>query len=1231
MNNATVNLYVNNEQAKSAIKELQDEYDRLKKARKAAQENNDTNTALELEAQERVARQQLKDAQSGVLDVEKAMANLTKVNLTQLNDIKRKLTNQLKSLNQDTDEYKTKLQQVLKVENQIAEAKGKGAKKQGGWLSEMGGVGGMVKNLLPVAGVAGAITAVVAGVKGLVSDIWDLTQTIQGEAKRAAIVFGDQLGYVELQASKLSKKIGVTNNEFVAMTANVADLLIPLDFSRERASKMAIEVQQLSGALNEWSAGRIGVKGVSEILTKAMLGETETLKQLGIGIRKDSEEYTALVKQKQAVGAASKAQAEAEAILELLYKKSADAQAGYVASGNELLRFQTSSQRGWRQMKESMAEFFALSKEERVEKMARSYQALNNEFVANEAALDKLLPVYNELQGKASLSEEEQQSLRSAIDGIIQIVPHAATGFDEYGRALGVNTGVVNSAREAQRLLRLEMQKDVTKDVKKNIARGVIKAEKGEKSLGYDLQKSWDLKNNKQKIMSRGPEVADELNRKISTSQGLIDAEYEAVAKSILMLEQLGHTKEEINKTMQADYGIDTNNVQITHAMDRLAKADAASKAAEDVKSKADKGLIEQKENELKKLKEDKAKLSSEADIAAKQKEIAAIEVELKRLNELGGAPKGQSRTLYSLEADSNFAKEKINLQNRRLADEFANEQEYSKALLGLEINTLTARIATNKDSGDELLKLKGQLSDKQYTQIQNDKKRLESLQGVIDGGQGKEEGENIRYGNQLKELGLDIKKREQMTQQEKDALLAVETQHVKNLSAIRIEHISTSDAEAQAAHDGELLSLKENLASRLATVKSGSFDEKVLREQYQKDVEASNKKHLENQLQAFKKMQEEISATGFLGGIKVTDDDAAKLQKIIDDLRAQLADLGVNPTNAGGARKNVDILGYDSDQWEEMFGNIQNGKIGIDEMAMAAMAVGNAFSEVSKLMGAIEKRELKQFEKNQDKKKQALERQLADGIISQEQYSASVSQIDRETAEKKEELDRKQAIRDKSLAIFQALINTAVAITTVLAKDGILGTVMAGVIGAMGAIQVATIAATPLPGAEDGGYLDVVREQDGRKFKAKPHQGVGYIPSGPKVLVNESGGEFVASAEAVGNQTIKPILDIIDHAQRTGSIRTLNLSPQAMAAARGYSSGGYTPPKPERSPNGIMADADTPSDDILTAINSLLSSNEKLISILSKPIRAYMPITGPDGFNKTMERYNRDVRSGKL
>lgn len=195
---------------------------------------------------------------------------------------------------------------------------------------------GLMKQALPMVGIA----ALLGGLKRLGSEFLSLTKIIQGDAVRSAVVFGDELAYVKEESEKLARQMGFTNREFVAAAAATADLLIPLDFTRKQSALMSVELQTMAGALDEWTGGQFGAAEVSAILTKAMLGENEQLKQLGIAIRKDTDEFRDLVKQKIAATGATKIQAEAMATLELIQKKSADAQSAYTREGNKLLRMQ---------------------------------------------------------------------------------------------------------------------------------------------------------------------------------------------------------------------------------------------------------------------------------------------------------------------------------------------------------------------------------------------------------------------------------------------------------------------------------------------------------------------------------------------------------------------------------------------------------------------------------------------------------------------------------------------------------------------------------------------------------------------------------------------------------------------------------------------------------------------------------------------------------------------------
>ena len=102
--------------------------------------------------------------------------------------------------------------------------------------------------------------------------------------------------------------------------------------------------------------------------------------------------------------------------------------------------------------------------------------------------------------------------------------------------------------------------------------------------------------------------------------------------------------------------------------------------------------------------------------------------------------------------------------------------------------------------------------------------------------------------------------------------------------------------------------------------------------------------------------------------------------------------------------------------------------------------------------------------------------------------------------------------------------------------------------------------------GLESGGSIDVEREQDGRLFHAayEPSKR-GYVNK-PTVIVGEGGyghsREWVASNAAVENPTVSPLIDIIDHAQRAGTIRTLDMNKFFIRQAAGRASGGFLSPQ---------------------------------------------------------------------
>lgn len=610
--------------------------------------------------------------------------------------------------------------------------------------------------------------------------------------------------------------------------------------------------------------------------------------------------------------------------------------------------------------------------------------------------------------------------------------------------------------------------------------------------------------------------------------------------------------------------------------------------------------------------------------------------------------PSDKNKKQWTPEQDEQFMKDKLALQQKRIAGELSSEDEYNRQLQTLEIRSIEARIASGKESGDHLLKLQNDLAEKKYRQTKSEQDRIDkliaaSLEGrSVSDGKGLMDAEKNAYDKRLKDLGLFGKSREQMTAQEQAASLNLEQQHLKKLQQIYVD-AETKKIQDQAAaaerslnqtkqaHNQELAAAdtfeaKKALVDKyqLGSVRTSREADRLLRKYYTSEEEKEAREHYEKLIEEYTKFLEEsknIQANGFSLG-SLNEEETERVQQLIDELNKKLAELkGTNPVNDDkGAESRVDILGYTQKQWEDFFKNIDAGKDKLGTWQTALQLVGQTFGEISNLMSAAENREFRAYEKTAKKKKKVLDDRLKKGLISQEAYNTAVEQIDDETDRKKEELERKQAIRSRALAVFQTLVNTSVAVTSALGMQpwGPWNIALAALVGTLGAIQTAAVLAAPLSGAEDGGYIDVVRSQDGKRFRAKrdPDRR-GYI-GGTSVIVSEDGTEFVASAAAVRNPTIRPVLDIIDVATRNGSVNTINLPAVIGATLPGRASGGYLGSAPTTAAFGYP-------DLSLGQLDGVLQRNaevmQKMLDRLDRPIAAYTRKYGPGGLFDAIRR----------
>ena len=658
---------------------------------------------------------------------------------------------------------------------------------------------------------------------------------------------------------------------------------------------------------------------------------------------------------------------------------------------------------------------------------------------------------------------------------------------------------------------------------------------------------------------------------------------------------------------------------------------------------------------------------ASAKEIEDADKAVSDLKKQLEVLTGKASKTTGSTGSKWSLSSDESYLQAKAALREKQMSGEIATEEEYSRRLLALEIQTLEDRIKAGKEKGSDLAKLEEQLLDKRYQQQKSARDREKKLLEIAAQGDSAEDKENDAYEKQLRDLGLFGRELEEMTANEQAAYLQLKRSHYEKLSSIYVDELSKELSKQQKAiqrkataekqaHNDELaaadtfekkkaLLRKWYSEEELRRVRTDKQADSMLNRQYAAEEQAALRTDLEKMLATYQAIVEEVGETGLLAnGVAATEEDIERLQKIIDDLKKQLAELGATPPPTLGGedkndpRSNVDILGMTPDKWKEFKKNLEDGKFGMEEILAIAVAIGSAFSAVSDLMTAMEQRELKNYEKAQNKKKQLLERQLKAGTISQERYNEAVQRLDDETEAKREEMERKQAKRDKALAVFNSLINTAVAVTAALQVPFPMGEILAGIVGALGAVQTAAILATPLPGAEEGGPIGVVREQDGKQFDAEfsPRRcGFVHRPTviqtagGQPVLTGEAGTEYVVPNDLLRVPEVASMVNLIEAARLRGSFRPVNLS-AAMAAGAipGRASGGYV----GGAPSAIAASGnDVPGTRTPAYDESLLREVRDVVGKLSRQLDKPLPVAvsayGRDGLFTIQKKIEQQQR----
>lgn len=649
------------------------------------------------------------------------------------------------------------------------------------------------------------------------------------------------------------------------------------------------------------------------------------------------------------------------------------------------------------------------------------------------------------------------------------------------------------------------------------------------------------------------------------------------------------------------------------------------------------------KQDEIRNLKEEATTAKNTADAffdlaAAKDLAASAIIAEISSTDgdddddndddndDGGGADK------WSLNSDKSYLEKRLALKNQFLSGEIATEEAYNAQLLDLEIATLQKRLAANADSAEDRLAIQEQLTDKLLEKQQQSEQALreqeELAMEIARMSDDRVAIENANYEKLKRKYAGNAK-----------ALEALERAHQARLGKIKLDEFNDDTEKRQAQYQVERRMMESRHRQELESFDGTQRELRELRKKQWKELNDLDEKYLVEMIAQLSNLVENGKVGDLEIGVELSDADKAKLLQEIADLQAELEKLrGASSNTQNKSSGGGEFWGLSQDEWADLFnGNLEGWEEWTEQIATIVGAAADQMMQlwgaVDKYMTATENKQLKLFEKTNDKKKKDLEKRLNAGLITEAQYNSEVEAMDAEYDAFQEELQLKQAKRQKAMNITQAIINTALGVTMTLAQWGVpWGLIPAGIMAAMGAAEIALIAATPITtGAEEGGPIgggdpiSVRRAQDGKPFRARLNPGKRGFVSTPTVIVAENGTEYVMPNEALQNPTVYPLLSAMETARRNGTLDSLDFSAiYSPYSVVGRAIGGYIGQSGNASsisPSGV------PSADIAFLYKML----ERVLTRLNKPLNAQVVMLGKNGLVEKWEQYQKQRQRGKL
>ena len=451
--------------------------------------------------------------------------------------------------------------------------------------------------------------------------------------------------------------------------------------------------------------------------------------------------------------------------------------------------------------------------------------------------------------------------------------------------------------------------------------------------------------------------------------------------------------------------------------------------------------------------------------------------------------------------------------------------------------------------------------------------------------------------------------------------IVQLKENHRRDLDQLSMQDIERQEREEQEAAmrrfaDGEISEEQYNrtlddiklrhLQKRADYYKSTNNEEKAAEYELQVEEE-TNRQKLERRkeyLEQAKKMEQEYFAKsidereqmelalldelitqGVIAADKKAEYEAQIRKKYNKERTTKKDDSPLGPAS-GVAGDFVDIF----KRLEDLQDKIKDGKQTWEDYAAVAVAslafVSSTAAAVSQLFTAQQQEEENAINQRYDAEIKKAGENTTKGKKLEEKKQKELAKVKQKYNKKAMAIEIAQAVASTAMAAINAYASAS-------KENWVLGPIAAAMATAAGMIQIATI--KKQHEAQQAGYYS-----GGFTGGANYRREAG--------VVHE--GEFVANHEAVNNPNVLPVLRLIDNAQRNNTIASLTAADVSRAIS---------------APQAAAATASSaPAVQVIdTANERTANAIERLNQHIEQGIHASVSITGDDGIERQMNRYN--------